>query len=165
MSESEIASAELMNIINDVEAETFFAKGGPLAWFSPKKTYVSAYRRGNLTDKQVPLIRSVYQQYSKLKKVSQKFAATGEATRIASILYRLLHEKAKVQSREERGRSQSLSRIIHAFRDGAVIHLGHFNFAESLVADLPIEDRTSIWEQIHSARRVYLSKFYEGQVE
>lgn len=167
MSESEIASVELMTMINDVEAETFFAKGGPLAWFSPKKTYASAYRKGNLTNKQVPLIRSVYRQYVNLKEVSSKFSATGESSKIASALYRLLQEKPKVESREDRGRSQRLSRIIRTFRDGVVIHLGHFNYAESLVAGLPIpiEDKISIWEQIHSARRVYLSKLSKTQIE
>jgi hypothetical protein len=163
MSESDLASVELATIVNDVDAETFFAKGGPLAWFSPKKTYASAHRRGTLTDKQVPLVRSVYQQYSKLKEVSRQFAATGEANRIASILYRLLQQKPKVESREDRGRSQKLSRIIRVFRDGLAIHIGHFNYAESLVADLPTPDKESIWEQIHSARRVYLGKLFEGE--
>jgi hypothetical protein len=66
------------------------------------------------------------------------------------MLYQLLHEKPKVESREDRGRSQKLSRVIRAFRDGAVIHIGHFNQAESLVGDLPITEKASVWEQIHS---------------
>ena len=164
MSESEIAFIELATMLNDVDAETFFAKGGPLAWFSPENTYASSYRKGNLTDKQVPLIRSVFQQYSKLKQVSRKFYDTGEASRIASLLYRLLSKKPKVESREDRSRSQRLSRIIAAFRDGNVIHLGHFNQAESLVAELPIQNMISIWEKVHSARRTYLSKLYEPQI-
>jgi len=161
MTESEMASVELTTIINDTDAETFFSKGGPLSWFSPKKTYASAYRRGDLTDKQVPLVRSVYQQYCMLKEVSRRFSATGEANRIATVLYQLLHEKPKVESKEDRGRSQKLSRVIRAFRDGGVIHIGHFNQAESLVGDLPIPEKVPVWEQIHSARRIYLSQLHE----
>lgn len=161
MTESQIAAAELTTMINDIDAETIFAKGGPLAWFSPKKTYASAYRRGDLTDKQVNLVRSVYQQYAKLKKVSRKFSTTGEGSRVASIRYRVLRDKPKMESREDRSRSQRLSRIIRAFWDGDMIHLGHFNEAEELITDLPIQDKIAIWEQIHSARRAYLTNLSE----
>jgi hypothetical protein len=161
MTESEIASLELTTMMNDTDAETFFSKGGPLSWFSLKKTYTSAFLRGSLTEKQVPLVRSVYQQYTMLKKISARFSATGEANKIATMLYQLLHQKPKVGTTEERGRSQKLSRVIRAFRDGAVIHIGHFNQAESLVGSFPIPERIAVWEQIHSARRNYLSKLHE----
>ena len=164
MTESEMASVELTTMMNDTDAETFFSKGGPLSWFSLKKTYASAYHRGNLTDKQVPLVRSVYHQYTMLKKVSARFSATGEAKKIATMLYQLLHQKPKVETREERGRSQKLSRIIRAFRDGAVIHIGHFNQTESLVGDFPIPEKVPVWEQIHSARRIYLSTLHEAHL-
>jgi hypothetical protein len=164
MTESELASVELTTMMNDPDAETFFSKGGPLSWFSLKKTYASAYHRGNLTDKQVPLVRSVYQQYMMLKEVSRRFSTTGEANKIATMLYQLLHQKPKVETREERGRSQKLSRVIHAFRDGAVIHIGHFNEAESLVGGFPIPEKVAVWEQIHSARRIYLSKLHESHL-
>ncbi|MBM4029732.1 MAG: hypothetical protein FJ280_30680 [Planctomycetes bacterium] len=165
MGESEMASIELTTIINDTDAETFFAKGGPLSWFSPKKTYALAFRRGNLTDKQVPLIRSVYQQYSLLREVSKRFAATGESSTIATVLYHLLKDKPKVESREDRGRSQRLSRVIRAFHDGSVVHIGHFNQAEFVVGELPVAHKVALWEQIHSSRRVYLSIFHQIHIE
>ena len=161
MTESEMASNELITMINDVEAHALFAKGGPLAWFSLRKTYSSAYRKGTLTEKQVPLIRSIYRQYAKFKLASHKFSATGKSRRVAAVLYRILQDKPKVATKEDRGRSQRLSRIVRAFHDGRMVHMGHFNDAESLIGELQSNGKISIWEEVHSARRVYLAKLYE----
>jgi len=160
MSESEIASTQLSAMIDDIEARTLFDKGGPLSWFSLMKTFTLACRKGGLTEKQIPLILSVYQQYMKLKRVCKIFSATGQSREIAAVLYRVLQEKPKVTSKEDRSRSQRLSRIVHAFHDGTMFHIGDFNDAESLIGELPIENRIAIWEVIHSARRAYLAKLY-----
>lgn len=103
MKESEIASTQLSTMINDVEAGALFAKGGPLYWFFLERTYASAFSKGTLTEKQIPLIFSVYEQ---------------------------------------------------------LVHIGHFNDAELIIGELPIENRIAIWEVLHSARRAYLVELY-----
>ncbi len=160
MSEFEIASTQLSAMIDDIEARTLFAKGGPLSWFSLMRTFTSAFHKGALTEKQIPLILSVYQQYMKFKSVCQRFLATGQSREISAVLYRVLQERPKVASKEDRSRSQRLSRIVHAFHGGAMFHIGHFNAAESLIGELPIENKIAIWEVIHSARRAYLAMLY-----
>jgi len=160
-----MAWIELNTMVNDIDAQTFFAKNGPLSWFSPKKTYALAFTRGNLSDKQVLLVRSVYQLYSKFKEVSKRFQTIGESNKMAMLLYEILKEKPKVSSKEERSLSQRISRIIHIFRDGNAIHIGHFNEAELLVGELPIAEKDKIWEQIHTSRRVYLNKLYETSIK
>ena len=161
MNESEAASAELLRMIEDVGAQSLFGKRGPLVWFSLRKTYNSACRKGKLTEKQVHLIRSIYRQYTKFKLVSQRFAASGKSRQVAKVLYQVLHDKPKLRTKEDRGRSQRLSRIVQAFHDGVMVHIGHFNDAESIVGELQIDGKILIWEEIHSARRVYLAKLFE----
>ena len=158
MSESEIASIQLAAMFDDIDARTLFAKGGPLSWFSLTKTSTSAFRKGTLTEKQIPLILSVYQQYMKLKSVSKRFSATGQSREIAALLYRVLREKPKVASKEDRSRSARLSSIVRAFHDGVNVHIGYFNAAESLIKEFPIENRIAILEMIHSTRKAYLAK-------
>ena len=147
-------------MINDVEAGALFAKGGPLAWFFLERTYAWALSKGTLTEKQIPLIFSVYEQYMDFKAASKRFSATGQSSEIAAVLYRILREKPEVTSRDDRSISQRLSRIVHAFHEGALVHIGHFNDAELIIGELPIENRIAIWEVLHSARRAYLVELY-----
>jgi hypothetical protein len=147
-------------MVNDVEAHSLFDQGGPLAWFSLKRTYASGFMKGRLTEKQTKLITSVYDQYVKLRRVSRGFVQTGHSRSLAAILYEVLREKPKVTSGEDRSKSQRLSRLVRSFRGETLVHIGYFNEAESLIGELSIENKASIWEQIHSARRAYLSVLY-----
>jgi hypothetical protein len=165
MNESEAALNLLMRMIDDIEAQAFFSKGGPLAWFSLQKTGASACLKGALTEKQIPLIRSVYREYVKLKLVSQRFSDTAKSAQLAAILYRVLHDKPKLKTKEDRSRSQRMSKLVRAFHNGVVVHIGHFNDAEFLVGELRIQDKIHLWEEIHSARRVYLAKLYEADLQ
>jgi hypothetical protein len=160
MTDVELASSKLMIMVNDVEGQPLFEPGGPLGWFSLKKTYASGFMKGHLTEKQTRLIMSVYDQYVRLRRVSHGFVKTGHARTLAAILYEVLHEKPKVTTSEDRSRSQRLSRIVRAFRGETLLHIGHFNEAESLIGELSDENKVSIWEQIHSARRAYLQVLY-----
>lgn len=160
MNESEIASTQLSTMINDVEAVALFAKGGPLSWFFLERTYASAFSKGTLTEKQIPLIFSVYERYMNFKSASKRFSATGKSSEIAAVLYRILRERPEATSREDRSISQRLSRLVHAFHEGVLVHIGHFNDAESIIGELPIENKIAIWEMLHSARRAYLVELY-----
>lgn len=77
MTNKDLASAKLMSMVNDVDAQTLFDMGGPLAWFSLKRTYASAYMKGGLTEKQIKLVTSVYDQYARLSGISHGFIETG----------------------------------------------------------------------------------------
>lgn len=76
------------------------------------------------------------------------------------MLYQVLRERPKVATTEDRSRSQRLLRLVRSFRGETLVHIGHFNEAESLIGELSVENKASIWEQIHSARRAYLSVLY-----
>jgi hypothetical protein len=76
MSEMEIASTQLIKMINDVDAHALFEKSGSLAFFSLQKTYTYALVKGQLTDKQVKLIASVYDRYLRLKAVRARHEIT-----------------------------------------------------------------------------------------
>jgi hypothetical protein len=160
MTDVEIAAAKLMAMVNDVDAQTLFDPGGPLAWFSLKKTYAAGFMKGHLTEKQAKVITSVHDQYLRLRRASRDFLQTGHSRTIAAVSYEVLHEKPKVTTGEDRSRSQRLSRLVRAFRGETLVHIGHFNEAESLIGEFSIENKASIWEQIHSARRAYLSVLY-----
>jgi hypothetical protein len=158
MHENEVANIQLNALVNDVDAKSIFEKSGPLNWFSPFKTIKGFLKRGYLTEKQVELISKVFEQYSKLKKASEKFNSSGEGRDLAKALYRVLQDKPKNISTEDRGRSQKFSNIIRSFSEGGMIHIGRFNGAESLICEFPMEikNRMLILELLHSARRKYL---------
>jgi hypothetical protein len=167
MDGNEFARNQLDVLLNDVDARSIFGKSGPLNWFSPIKTTKGLLKRGFLTEKQVVLISEVFEQYSKLKMVSQKFILSGEGRDLANLLYRFLQDKPKNISTEDRGRTQKFSKIIHSFSEGRIVHVGLFNDAEALICEFPTEIKNIILalEWVHSARRKYLNEIMQWEVK
>jgi len=161
--EIENALSKLMLMVNDLEGQSLFEKDGPLGWFSIDKTYKYALTNDILNEKQIDLLNKVFDQYKHLKKISAQFVATKQGVDLASEMHSLLSKKPKNSTKEDRNFSQKYSKLVHTFHDGVMIHIGYFSRAERLIGQFPaldINDKVSLWEKIHSARRCYLEKYY-----
>ena len=160
LTQSDLALVELLTITNDLDAVGLFRKGGPLAWFSPENMLSLNNNGSGLPEKQIAVVRSVYRQYLRYRGASRAFQSTTEATELTTILYKVIQEREGADSKKERFTILRLRRVIREFRIG-VVHIGLFNRAEHLIGSVPLSERTSIWESLHSARRAYLKKIYE----
>jgi hypothetical protein len=160
MNTADIAILRLEAMIDDTANHQLFHRDGPLSWFSLEKTFVAATKKGALSDNQCTLIEKVYREYGDLKRAAQDFGDAEECRRLTRVLEDLQRAKPPALGSDARSRSQRLAKIVHALCGHRAIHVGDFDDAERLVAEVTNENLMDTWEVIHSARRRYLWALY-----
>jgi hypothetical protein len=142
-------------MLNDVRASSLF-KTGPLHWFNLQATVANIRKRGIASEKQMSLIKSVFDQYILLKKVSDRFTQESYTAKLTTLLTHFFNKLPSATDRSDRGRRGQLGVIRSAISNGETVHEGTFKELEKVTERMNPEAAIGFREEIANIRKRYL---------